>query len=251
MVKKASGETLTARLSAVARLAGDAAHYIVEPCTAADIGCDHGYVSIQLIRSGSVSKVIASDVRPGPLERARQNILAEGLSDRIDLRLCSGLSGLAAGEAQIAVMAGMGGRLIRTLLTDNDPFSLGIRALILQPQTEVMQLRRFLREKGWITADELMLTDSGKTYVAVRFFHGDAEPVDTACDEDMLRLYDRFGKILVTRRDPVLISWASRRRDSLISILEGIPAESGTDRREDLLAELSDTEMLLDICSRP
>lgn len=70
-----------------------------------DVGCDHGFVSVYLVQRGLSPRVIAMDVRSGPLERAREHIREYGLQDRIETRLSDGLHGLKTGEANGSVPA--------------------------------------------------------------------------------------------------------------------------------------------------
>ena len=74
----------------------------------ADIGTDHGYLPAALILEGAIPSAIASDLRPGPLARARETAVRYGLEDRLSLRLCDGLSGIGPEEADALVIAGMG-----------------------------------------------------------------------------------------------------------------------------------------------
>ena len=74
-----------------------------------DVGCDHGFVSVYLVQKGISPRVIAMDVRPGPLEHAREHIREYGLEDRIETRLSDGLHSLKTGEAAGMICAGMGG----------------------------------------------------------------------------------------------------------------------------------------------
>ena len=78
----------------------------------ADVGCDHGYLSIWLVSEKTVPSAIAMDVRPGPLSRARENITRYGLEDYIETRLSDGLAKLEPGEGDTLVIAGMGGPLM-------------------------------------------------------------------------------------------------------------------------------------------
>ena len=64
----------------------------------ADVGTDHAYLPVWLMLHGGVSSAIASDLRSGPLQRARENAQAWGVADRLDLRLCDGLSGIGPEE---------------------------------------------------------------------------------------------------------------------------------------------------------
>ena len=83
-----------------------------------DVGCDHGFVSVYLVQKGLSPRVIAMDVRSGPLERAREHIREYGLQDRIETRLSDGLHGLKTGEANGMICAGMGGPLMEKILTE-------------------------------------------------------------------------------------------------------------------------------------
>lgn len=90
---------------------------MVPPCrTAADIGCDHAYVSIALRERGKAERVLACDVRPGPLEQAKANISRAGLADSIETRLGDGLQPVQTGEAETVILAGMGGELMLRIL---------------------------------------------------------------------------------------------------------------------------------------
>ena len=94
------GPTLDARLAAAAAL--------VRPgLPVADVGCDHGKLTAALACSGLYPKVIGSDLRPGPLAKARQTIEAAHCQDRVELRLGDGLSVLSAGEVGTVVIAGV------------------------------------------------------------------------------------------------------------------------------------------------
>ena len=75
---------LSKRLHAVAGL-------VTEGASVADIGTDHGYIPIYLIQERIASKVIALDVKKGPLERARMHIVGHGLDrSRPDFPTASG-----------------------------------------------------------------------------------------------------------------------------------------------------------------
>ena len=96
--------TLDARLAAAAAL--------VRPgLPVADIGCDHGKLTAALACSGLYPKVIGSDLRPDPLDKARRTVEAAGCQDRVELRLGDGLSVLSAGEVGTIVIAGCRPRL--------------------------------------------------------------------------------------------------------------------------------------------
>ena len=75
----------------------------------ADVGCDHGFTSIFLVKKDLAKKAVAMDINPGPIERAREHIAQYEMEDRIETRLSDGLDGLTAGEADTILISGMGG----------------------------------------------------------------------------------------------------------------------------------------------
>lgn len=132
-----------------------------------DIGCDHAFVSIYLVANGIVDHVIASDVRTGPCAIARENIARWGMDDRIDLRLGDGLGTVKPGETDSIIIAGMGGILITDILSAGKTVVDTAKQLVLQPQSELEHVRRYIHEQGWFITDEKMLVDAGKYYVVM------------------------------------------------------------------------------------
>ena len=96
---------LTPRLRSVAELVPRGARF-------ADVGTDHAYLPVWLLQQGRITGAVASDLRPGPLERARGTAEKYGLTGRMDFRLCDGLSGIQPDEVNTIAMAGMGGETI-------------------------------------------------------------------------------------------------------------------------------------------
>ena len=90
---------------------------LVPPCSVlADIGTDHGYIPLFCLENGKAKNVIATDINEKPLKRAETNIKSHGFSSFADFRLCNGLDALSEGEADVIVIAGMGGPLICDIL---------------------------------------------------------------------------------------------------------------------------------------
>ena len=179
---------------------------------ACDIGCDHGFVAIYLVREGICPKVIAMDVNRGPLSRAKEHIESAGLSAYIETRLSDGLEKLEYGEAACMIAAGMGGRLIVKIL-ENYPEKLEqLSYLVLQPQSEISFVRRFLRKKGIFIRKEDMVLEDGKFYpmmLAMTKGSGEERRVfgepETAAYRESLE--DEFGPCLIKDRHPVLLAY--------------------------------------------
>lgn len=129
-----------------------------------DVGTDHARLPIYLISEKIAARVIATDLRPLPLENAKKNVAASGVKG-IDLRLCDGLSAVKKDETDAVIIAGIGGEVISGIISRADllkeqPYPL----LILQPTTSPEALRRYLCENGFEIETETPLQDNGKIY---------------------------------------------------------------------------------------
>ncbi len=133
-------------------------------CTA-DIGTDHAYIPIALVSEGITPRAIASDIKKGPLARAAANIRLHGLEKKIETRLGAGLETLAAGDnAEVIIIAGMGGILISDILEASPDIVKKAKLLILQPMTAVTELRRYLSENHYEIAAEYLQDEEEKIY---------------------------------------------------------------------------------------
>ncbi|MCL2198169.1 MAG: class I SAM-dependent methyltransferase [Defluviitaleaceae bacterium] len=126
----------------------------------ADIGTDHAYLPIEAIREGICKTAIACDISEGPLNIAKKNIDDAGLSDRIQTRLGDGLAPLCEDEADCIVISGMGGMKIMEILS-----AMPVKArLILQPQHDLEELRRFLHKYMYNILEEKLAYERGRFY---------------------------------------------------------------------------------------
>ena len=130
----------------------------------ADVGADHGYLSIALAQSGRAEKIIATEKNLGPCEAARKNISAAGLDSVIEIRLGDGLKILSAGEVDTICIAGMGGALIVKILGDAPEVVQSAARLILQPMNAAKKIRAWLAENSWAIVDEDLAESSGIIY---------------------------------------------------------------------------------------
>lgn len=147
--------------------------------TAADIGTDHAYVPIELISKGICTRVIASDVRQGPVDIAKDNIRKHNTSDKIDVRMGSGLSVLAPGEVEDIIIAGMGGELIRDIIQSDYETAIKSR-LILQPMNSQYELRHYLLENSFKIVSEDISVEGFKVYNLIIAEAGKGTPFE--CD---------------------------------------------------------------------
>lgn len=137
----------------------------------ADIGTDHGYVLIELIHAGKITKGIASDNKKKPLEKAKKNAELEGVSGGMDFRLGEGLRTLLEGEANGAVVAGMGGILTRDILESSLDVVKKMDFLLLQPAQNPEMLRKYLYEGPYDILNEEIIREDRRfyEYILVRY----------------------------------------------------------------------------------
>ena len=144
----------------------------------ADVGTDHGYLPIDLLRRGIIQSAVATDIRPGPLSAAVKNA-EEAEVDRIRFCLCDGLSGVSPEEADTVVIAGMGGEnivhILRSALWAGQNCS-----LLLQPMSRPEILRRELADMGIRIEEEHLISDSGRIYSVLLARNGQPETYSSA-----------------------------------------------------------------------
>ena len=132
--------------------------------TIADIGTDHAYVPIYLAQNNITKKAIATDLKEGPLKIAKKNIEKYNLSDKIELRLGSGINPLKQGEASSIIIAGMGGELIINILSENIEKAYSAEYLVLQPMNSQNMLRKWLSENNFSLVKEDISIEGFKVY---------------------------------------------------------------------------------------
>lgn len=128
-------------------------NFVEKNSRVADIGTDHGYLAIELVKNSLASFVVAGDKNAQPLDAAKKNIAAAGLSDFIDTRLGDGLKILREGEVDTICIAGMGGALITEILNDSPQILKSAEKLVLQPMNAMDKLQAWLKNNGWYIAD--------------------------------------------------------------------------------------------------
>ena len=159
------------------RLINIASH--VNGATAADIGTDHAYVPIELVRNGCCTRVIASDIRPGPAETARDNVRKYMCGDRIEVREGPGLSVIEKAETEDIIIAGMGGILIRDIIEADIEKAKAAR-LVLQPMNSQYELRHYLLDNGFEITEEDISVEGFKVYNLIVAVKGQGRPFE--CD---------------------------------------------------------------------
>lgn len=147
----------------------------VDKCESiADIGTDHGYIPIYLVKEGICKKAIASDINKGPIEKAKVNVVFEGVSDKVKCLLGPGLNPLKVGEVDGVILAGMGGNLTRDILLNDMDKVKKYDFLILQPAQNPEVLREFLYKNNYEILDEDLIKDEGRFYELFKVKYNEA-----------------------------------------------------------------------------
>ena len=132
----------------------------------ADIGCDHGYLGIYLLKNGIATWVYACDVNQGPLDSARRNAARFGVAEQISFHLSDGVKDVPR-EFDTLVCAGMGGDTMVSILTAAPWLKCGQYRLVLQCQSKRELLRQYLSEEGWHITQEDVLRDGRFLYTVM------------------------------------------------------------------------------------
>lgn len=227
----------------------------------ADVGTDHGYVPIYLVKNNLSPAGLALDVNKGPLEKAKEHIREEKLGSKIATRLGNGLAPIEPEETDTVVIAGMGGDLICKILKAKPEFLISGKELILQPQSEWFKVRQLLREYQYHIEKEWFLKEDGKYYVIIKAqsaeqlqkeseysqsvisqeYQTDVEKTIDECESDkagMESIYDQYGKYLIKTKNPVLKEYLEKEISKKEKIASNL--KQSTDSTD--VEELSDKE---------
>lgn len=166
------------------------ASYVKQGAVPVDVGTDHAYVPIYLLQNGVSPRAYATDNRPGPLKNAGSDAKKYGVEKRLTLYLCDGLALCDPERLDTVIIAGMGGETMIYIL-EQTPWALEKR-LILQPQSKLRELRRYLAAKKLSISDAVLAEDAGKLYQVWLVGEG-------AMDADAM-----IEPCLIEKRDPLL-----------------------------------------------
>lgn len=206
------------------------ASMVTEGNRLADVGTDHGYVPIYLYEGGKIPGAIAMDINKGPLERADLHIGESGLRGKIETRLSDGLEALNVGEADTILIAGMGGPLMLKILCAYPQVTASAKELVLQPQSEIGQVRAWLGENEYEIAEEHIVFEEGKYYPMFRAVKNpDAKKLTT--------LECSFGRLDVLEEKDVLKAFVLKELSGKQAILKTL-ADNTTEKARDREKEI-------------
>ena len=180
----------------------------------ADIGTDHGYLAIELLKSGRAVFAHASDLREQPLQKAVENARKFGVAEKMRFSQADGLEAIDPDAVDTIICAGMGGDLIARILegapwTKNPKYN-----LILQPQSSGNDLRRQLAQMGFGIEGETLVEDGAFLYQVICARYG--IPMELTPGQEYI------SPVLLASGDPLLLPYFERILQSLETAVAGI-----------------------------
>lgn len=221
-----------------------AASFVKHNSSVADVGTDHAYIPIWLVKQGICPFAIALDINHGPLKRARKNIESFGLQAQIHTKLSDGLAALEPGEIDTILICGMGGILINRILEGGVHLNGTVSHYILQPMTAIEETRKFLEDHHFLIQDERLAKEDDKIYTILSVIPGQMH---------IEREIDYYvGTCLVRNRDPLLAAYLDGR---LYELEKAITSMSQTNhqevlcKREKFVSLRNDMKQLREACA--
>ncbi|MDK0652313.1 class I SAM-dependent methyltransferase [Clostridium perfringens] len=216
----------------------------VDKCeSVADIGTDHGYIPIYLVKEGICKKAIASDINKGPIEKAKVNVAFEGVSNKVKCLLGPGLNPLKVGEVNGVILAGMGGNLTRDILLADMEKVKKYDFIILQPAQNPEVLREFLYKNDYEIIDEDLIKDEGRFYELFKVKYN--ENSEKLVFED--GLYYEVSPLLREKNHPLFKEFIEEKINRCETILSFIKedTEAAKKRKSDLEEKINKLKGML------
>lgn len=215
---------------------------MVEKCNKiADIGTDHAYIPIYLVKNGICEIAVASDINKGPIEKAKHNVMMENLQDKIQLRLGGGFSTIKPREVQCAIIAGMGGNLIGDIIEDGlEVFKL-LEYCILQPVQNPEVLREYIYSSGYDILDEELCREEDKFYEIIKVKY--AEKL-----QDIDPFYYEISKTLINKKHPLMKEYINSKIEEYYRIVKYIneDTKNAQTRKSELMKKIERMKELIE-----
>lgn len=198
------------------------ASFVPQGAVLLDVGSDHAYLPIELVEKCYIERAIAGEVVEGPYQSAVKNVESHGLSEKIQVRLANGLAAFEeSDQVSVITIAGMGGRLIASILEEGLDKLAHVERFILQPNNREDDLRSWLQDHGFQIIAESILEEAGKFY----------EILVVEAGEMKLSARDtRFGPLLAREVSPVFVQKWQKEAEKLEFALGQIPEKNQEER---------------------
>lgn len=209
--------------------------------TIVDVGTDHGYIPIYLVKNKKINYAIASDINKGPVEKAKLNIKNYNLENMINCRLGGGLTTIKKNEVEVAIIAGMGGNLIRDIIENSLDIFKKLDYVILQPVQNPEVLKEYIYSKGYDILDEELVKEDGKFYEIFKIrYNNNIKEIEN--------IYYEISEILLKKKHPVMKEYLNFKLEKYIKICDGLKlnSEGSISRKKELEFKVSKIKEFLE-----
>lgn len=217
------------------------ASYVPNNKKLADIGSDHAYLPLYLVKRGVIEEAIAGEVVQGPFDAAVRNVRLHGKENQITVRLANGLQAIEEDDnVQVVTIAGMGGRLITTILEEGHERLQTVERLILQPNIHSEPIRQWAVENGWYIVEEAILEEDDHIYEILVLERGEVtySPLELLVGP----------KLLVEKSEVFQKKWQEECRswkNVLQSLEQAKPSEEVARKKEELRQKIEAIEKVM------
>lgn len=204
---------------------------MIDRCNSiADIGTDHGYLPIYLIENSMCESAIASDIKKGPLNKAKINIKKYNLEEKIQCRLGAGLNTIKENEVDLAIISGMGGNLIGDIIDNDLGVFKSLKYAVLQPVQNPEVLRKYLYGKGFNIIDEELCIDENKYYEIIKVEYNN----NVIIKDD---IYYEISEKLIEKKHPLISQYIEYKVNKNRHIIDNIDLcnSNALKRKEELV----------------
>lgn len=219
---------------------------MIDKCNSiADIGTDHGYLPIYLIENGVCKTAIASDIKKGPLNKAKINIKKYNMEEKIQCRLGAGLNTIKESEVDCAVISGMGGNLISDIIDNDLEVFKSLKYTVLQPVQNPEVLRKYLYGKGFNIIDEELCIDENKYYEIIKVGYNNNVTIKND-------IYYEISEKLIKKKHPLIRQYIEYKINKNTYIIDNIDLcnSNALKRKEELVYKNSILKELFSCLSK-
>ena len=191
-----------------------------------DVGCDHALLDIYLLERNNNLKLVASDLRKAPLEKAKENIEKYSFSNKIKIKLSYGIDDLED-YIDTIVISGMGTDTIMDIFNKGKEYLNRVDRIVLSSNNRYYELRKYMMENGYYINKEKIVYSDKKYYIIIDFLKGKKKYSEK-------ELY--FGPYLLNNKDDLFYEYYGMIKEKRESVIDDIPDD--TDNKKSLQDEI-------------
>lgn len=172
----------------------------------ADIGSDHGFIVIELIKREIAKSCFAVENKIGPYTNLIKNTFS---INNITTSLSNGLENVNQ-KFNTIIIAGMGFNTIKQIIIDSKDKLHFIDTFIIDSHTLTYELRKFMTDIGYFIKDERCLIENKIFYEIIKFQKGNK-------NYDEIEL--KYGPILLKDKSDDFINYYTNQIEKLKNLV--------------------------------